>query len=553
MLENIFLQLLNMSLTASFIIFAVLVVRLFLRKAPKVFSYALWAVVLFRLVCPFSFESVFSLMPVNPTPVAPDILYAQAPKITTGLTAIDQAASASLPMPTVDASVNPLQIWAFVGTVLWILGIATMLIYSLISLMKLKRCLRGAVLEGGNVYLSDRIPTPFVLGLIRPKIYLPAILEDHEKLYILLHEQTHIRRLDPIVKIISFFVLCLHWFNPLVWAAFFLLSKDMEMSCDEAVIKKLGSDVKKEYSSSLLTLATGRRLIGATPLAFGEGDTKGRIKHVLHYKKPAFWVIIAALVAILLAAAALISNPLTKYMENTIYTEKISEDDKISILEQSNFGLGLSTVIPTNFCVDETIKSMRYYVEVYRYGELLGVVADSYGNLQTRQGRITTVFKINNEADGRWTSVEWALGLNDGGYAVFPNIQFPDDFAPNGAATSTLANEFDQVIPYTIAAEKPIILACVAFQEVNSRLISYDCKYLMENPGAIGEYEYALVLKCLFSEKDENSFDISTAYKNRTVYVGDNAKVGGIISELSFPQNVVLNGFELKAYDITSQ
>lgn len=164
--------------------------------------------------------------------------------------------------------------------------------------MKLQKRLKNAVRERDNIYLAEHLETPFVMGIIRPRIYLPASLTDKEKRYIILHEEMHIKRFDHIVKIFSFFVLCLHWFNPLVWAAFFISGKDMEMSCDEAVIKQLGSNVKKEYSASLLTLATGRRVIGGTPLAFGEGDTKGRIKNVLNYKKPAFWVVVLAVIGL---------------------------------------------------------------------------------------------------------------------------------------------------------------------------------------------------------------------------------------------------------------
>lgn len=153
-------------------------------------------------------------------------------------------------------------------------------------LLQLTKKLKNAVHDRDNIYLSDQIDTAFVLGAFRPKIYLPSYLGDTQRDYILLHEQTHIRRLDHMVKLAGFFVLLLHWFNPLVWIAFYASGKDMEMSCDEAVVKKLGNGVKKDYSTSLLSLATGRKIVGGTPLAFGEGDTRGRIKNVLNYKKP---------------------------------------------------------------------------------------------------------------------------------------------------------------------------------------------------------------------------------------------------------------------------
>lgn len=312
MLGKIFLQILNMSLTGAFVIAFVLAVRLLLKKAPKVISYALWSVVLFRLVCPFSFESGYSLLPAKASPILHNFIYMQTPKLNPEISVINNTVNSILPSAAAPASVNPRQIWISIGSVIWLLGIAALLMYSLVTLLQLKKRLRGATLCKDNIFLSDKIGTAFVMGVFRPRIYLPCNLNDTERDYILLHEQTHIRRLDHLVKLTSFFVLCIHWFNPLVWAAFFVSGRDMEMSCDEAVIKHLGNDVKKDYSTSLLTLATGRRLIGGTPLAFGEGDTKERIKNVLHYKKPAFWVIAVSLAAVVCVSMGLMTNPKDK-------------------------------------------------------------------------------------------------------------------------------------------------------------------------------------------------------------------------------------------------
>ncbi|HBR01572.1 MAG TPA: hypothetical protein DD738_03080 [Ruminiclostridium sp.] len=357
MLDKIFLQILNMSLTGAFVITFVLVARLLLKKTPKVFAYALWSVVLFRLVCPFSFESVYSLLPTKANPISQDIVYMQTPKIDTGVTVINNAVNSVLPSATPYASVNPLQIWIFIGNFIWLLGIAVLLVYSLVTLLQLKKRLQSSTLYKDNIFLSDRIDTAFVMGVFRPQIYLPGNLNDTERDYILLHEQTHIKRLDHMVKLISFLVLCVHWFNPLVWVAFFVSGKDMEMSCDEAVIKQLGNDVKKNYSSSLLTLATGRRIVGGTPLAFGEGDTKARIKNVLNYKKSAFWVVIFAFISVVLLGIGFATNQKAdrsfemsgNYLSD-LQTEKImkniSEILKIDpadiLITPDNFGLTVS-------------------------------------------------------------------------------------------------------------------------------------------------------------------------------------------------------------------
>lgn len=312
MLESLFSSVLRMSLTASYAILLVLLARLLLKKAPKIFSYALWGVVLFRLFCPFSFESVWSLLPVNEPPVLQEVFY--APTMPHGGAAAPAVTPAN---PPISAGLPSLPDWNTVAAVIWLAGAAVLLIASAVSLIKLRGRLRDAVPYRDNIYLSEPLETAFVIGFFHPKIYLPANLSDAEQSFILLHEQTHIKRLDYLVKVVSFFALCLHWFNPLVWLAFALSGKDMEMSCDEAVIKRLGNEVKKDYSSSLLTLAAGKRLPGSTPLAFGEGDTKGRIRNVLDYKKPAFWVVAVAAAAVVCIGAGLLANPVKDMAETS--------------------------------------------------------------------------------------------------------------------------------------------------------------------------------------------------------------------------------------------
>ena len=309
MLERIFLQLLNMSFTASIVIAFVLVARIILHKAPKVFSYMLWSVVLFRLISPFSFESIFSLLPTKANPISQDILYMQTPNIDTGIGITNQSVPVIISAPVPQASANPLQIWISIFSYIWVLGVAALLVYSLIALFRLRKQLLNATLYQNNIFISSRIDTAFVMGIFYPKVYLPSDLNVAERSYILLHEQTHIKRLDHIFKLISFLVLCVHWFNPFVWIAFFLSGRDMEMSCDEAVIRRLGDEVKKDYSASLLTLATGRRIVSGTPLAFGEGDTKGRIKNVLNYRKPRVWAVLIALLAVVIVVFGLTTSP----------------------------------------------------------------------------------------------------------------------------------------------------------------------------------------------------------------------------------------------------
>ncbi|NLD47130.1 MAG: hypothetical protein GX660_08010 [Clostridiaceae bacterium] len=325
----------NMSLTAGIVTVFVLLVRIPLKKAPKVFSYMLWAVVLFRLVCPVSFSSGFSLMGLLHTPaptngiiafVPSDIVHTEYPQVDLPVPGLNEAINESLPQGEEQLAADPLEGLMAAATMLWLCGIAVMLVYSAVSLLMLRRKLVGAVrlqstvgnspvsngfnnaLSHKNIYLADHIPTPFVIGLIHPKIYLPSTLTKQEQSYVILHEQTHIRRFDHIIKMVAFLVLSLHWFNPLVWVAFLSFVKDMEMSCDERVLKEMGAGIKADYSASLLSLAAGRRLINGSPLAFGEGNIKDRIKNVLDFRKPASWVIAVSIILVLVLTIGFAAN-----------------------------------------------------------------------------------------------------------------------------------------------------------------------------------------------------------------------------------------------------
>ncbi len=359
--EQIFLQILNMNITASYVILFILPARFVLRKVPKIFSYVLWSAALFRLICPWSFESVLSLFEIGGrTTKQLSSVALQQPAFSTQGNVISSGralSGADLAGQTWTPSLGE------VFTGLWLAGAAILLGYSLVLLVRLHRQLKGAVREKGNIYRSKYLATPFVMGVLHPKIYLPEALTDAEKEYILLHEQIHIERHDYIVKLLSFLVLCVHWFNPLVWIAFFLSAKDMEMSCDEAVIRKLGNDVKKDYSISLLSLSTGRRIVGGTPLAFGEGDIKGRIRNVLHYKKPALWVSIAALAGVGVLCLGLIANPRVRGSltgdpsreDIVVSTAPVQEDRLAFSSEEAAAGEGEQEVLNSAASLEEAV------------------------------------------------------------------------------------------------------------------------------------------------------------------------------------------------------
>lgn len=312
-LPELFLNVLRMSLTASYVILFVLIVRLLLKKAPKVFSYSLWGIVLFRLICPASFTSSFSLLRVfeaknaNNMPVyMENVMQSQT---SSNAEYVSQIVDRALPATKPVESADPIQVGLLIGAVLWVLGILFLISYSMLSYIKLKRKVSTALRKEGNIYECEKIQSPFVLGIIEPKVYLPMGFAEKERSYILKHEETHIRRLDYLIKPLAFLVLCVHWFNPLVWLSFIMMNKDMEMSCDEKVLKEMGPEIKKDYSSSLLSLAAGGKMISGSPLAFGESSTKSRIKNVLSYKRPTFWGIITAAILIGVLAVGLLADP----------------------------------------------------------------------------------------------------------------------------------------------------------------------------------------------------------------------------------------------------
>lgn len=279
MSDKVFLDIVNMSITGSFAILIIMLARLLLKKAPKVFSYALWFVAFFRLLVPVSFESVLSILPFNTTPLSTDMLYIETPYVETGIKAIDSVINPVVATEVFGSNANVYQIFTFWGKIIWFIGVFAFCLYSIRSYSKLKKKLQSAVLLRDNIYISQVISTPFALGLRNPKIYLPSNLTDAQE-YVITHEQTHLARRDNLAKILGYVVLILHWFNPLVWLAFKLFVTDMEMSCDESVIRNSKEDIRKEYSRSLLELSIEKSTLGI-PMAFAEGNPKERIKNVM--------------------------------------------------------------------------------------------------------------------------------------------------------------------------------------------------------------------------------------------------------------------------------
>ena len=310
-MSEFFLKIVNMSISASWLVLAVLLLRLILKKAPKWVNVLLWGIVAVRLICPFSLESALSLIPSAET-VSPEIMMDWTPEISTGIDSFDAVVNPIItesfaPQPM--ASANPLQILIPVSANFWLLGIGIMLIYTAISYLLLRRKVATAIRLEGNIYQSENVVSPFVLGIIKPKIYLPFRMDAGNLQHVIAHEQAHIRRKDHLWKPLGFLLLAIHWFNPLMWLGYIFLCRDIELACDEKVIKEMDNDSKADYTQALVACSVNRRSIAACPLAFGEVDVKARVKSILHYKKPAFWIIVAAIVVCAAVAVCFLTDP----------------------------------------------------------------------------------------------------------------------------------------------------------------------------------------------------------------------------------------------------
>ena len=390
-MADVFIKTLNMGIAASWLILAVVVLRILLKRAPKRFRLLLWAVVGLRLVLPVSIESALSLVPSAQT-LPEGVMYAAAPELNTGIAALNDAinpafTTAFAPEPA--ASANPLQVLLPVASVIWLAGAAVMLLWALVSWLRLRRRVAEAVRLEGNMFESERVASPFVLGLIRPRIYLPFGLDEGAREQVLTHERAHIARGDHVIKPIGWLILAVYWYNPLVWLAYALFCRDIELACDERVIRRLPVSGRADYSQALLDLSRPHHGVGACPLAFGESAVKGRVKSVLTYKRPAFWLIMLAAVLCIGAAVCFLTDP------------KAEADDSVQN-DSHDYGIPITVtaVLPENFpeqvlefakgCAAQQAANMDYLnISAAEITELA-----SYSEAELTDGGVACLFKL---------------------------------------------------------------------------------------------------------------------------------------------------------------
>ena len=357
-MNELFLKIINMSISASWLVLAVLILRFVLKKAPKWINVLLWGIVAIRLICPFSFESTLSLIPSAET-IPLNIGMDTTPTINSGISAINNAVNPIISQsntPMAGASVNLLQITIGIYEYIWIFGMIALALYTAISYWRLHRKVDTAVRYKDNIFQSENVSFPFVLGIIKPRIYLPFKMNGQYLEYVVAHEQAHICRKDHWWKPLGFLLLMIHWFNPLMWLAYVLLCRDIELACDEKVIKELGNEQRGDYTQALVACSVNRRMIAACPLTFGEVGVKERVKSVMNYKKPALWVIIIAVIVCVGVAVCFLTNPKQDSytlrivvpagsQEEFVYTDEEVSAIRNSIKIWSGDGLGDTEVL----------------------------------------------------------------------------------------------------------------------------------------------------------------------------------------------------------------
>ncbi|MCH5202155.1 MAG: hypothetical protein J1F17_03010 [Oscillospiraceae bacterium] len=388
-MADILYSILDMSFSGSFVLLAVLVFRFVLKRAPKWINFVLWTLVGIRLTVPISIESIFSLIPKHDV-VSQKISVPNTPVYVGEPTSVTNIDNVDISHAVTNSSAFSFDIGQIIMLV-WLVGIGTMITYMVISFLSLKNKLNESVHIEGNIWECDRITSPFIFGFVKPKIYLPCHVSSNDKVYVIAHEKAHIKRKDYFWRVLGFFVLAVHWFNPLVWYGYIMLCKDIEIACDERVIRNIGNENKKEYSKAIIDWSTKRFAISACPIAFGEVAVKARVKNVLNYKKPAFWIIIAGITACILTAVFFMTSPLQNKGNALLSSDKeyTLRYAYKSPLEPVKPGISINTKDKT-FIMSYSVFSS--YIVSGKYS-----ISDNYLYLKDSQKNFTYRFKIKDD------------------------------------------------------------------------------------------------------------------------------------------------------------
>lgn len=500
-MAEIFQKALNMSIAAGWLILAVIALRLLLRRAPKRFRLLLWAVVGLRLALPWSIESALSLIPSAQT-LPEGIMLERAPVLDTGISALNGAINPGFTAaftPELGASANPLQVLLPIAAAFWMLGAAAMLLWALVSWLRLRKRVREAVRLEGNVYECE-IASPFVLGLFRPRIYLPFSLENGERELVLAHERAHITAGDHIIKPLGWLLLAAHWYNPLVWLAYALFCRDIELACDERVVRGLSLSDRADYSQAFLDLSRPRGGVRACPLAFGESSVKGRVKSVLSYKKPAFWLVLLAVVVCVGAAVCFLTDPKEE-------AEPVDDGDGgvvISARLEENFP---AQVLDYAFaCTEEMAEELSYLG--LKSAELTDL--SCYAEVEAPEGGTLLLFRLGARfelaepesvapAGGMVIEDGWLTRPDSGGDRFMLLLRDGDDWRFIGLVTEQVLSEYGTdydaaaLGEYALAASSaPVISLAEGLEGLPEGLLDCAC-FCVQLQAAYSAYELTSV------------------------------------------------------------
>ena len=478
-MEAVFFKLVNLGLTAGWLILAILIIRLFLRTMPKWICCALWGLVALRLICPISLESTFSLIP-SAEPILQESMQTDSPQIETGVALLDDAVNpflASSMAPDPGDSVNPAQVWSLVLSHIWVAGILAMLFYAIGSYLVLKHRVATAIPLQTRVKQSEWAVSPFVLGLFHPVIYLPYQIPDQDLTYVLSHERAHIRRKDHIWKIIGFFLLSVYWFQPLLWIAYLVFCRDIEGACDEKVLKELGEDERRAYATALFHCSIRPKSPSFYPLAFGELDVKARIQRILSYQKPKRWILALSLLLGLILAVCFLTIPLSPH-------------DNLRLINVSHSARSPSAQFEVE--LGTRVGSGELYVEQWCYGECVRSAPVSLTSL----AKEIQCFVNFRTTDGVSTGVEIQVETDQYGGSLLTYFAFPENASVIGWSFSSYQE--GERIPVT--PDTSSLLAVMAFDMGEGILQSFTPRTLQENPDLLAEAAYLIVLRAVFYE-----------------------------------------------------
>lgn len=523
-MNEVFVKLANMSVAAGWLILAVLVLRLVLKRAPRWITCLLWALVAVRLVCPISLQSPVSAYQVATPAAVQDsggveyFQYVHAdgdkPSIQLDVEAIRPAEITPAQQDTAADTSHTVTRYLPPYVTIWLAVGGALLLYALASTVRLRYRVREAMCLRENIWLCDAVTSPFLLGILRPRIYLPSGMDEGQMDYVLAHEQAHLRRCDHIWKPLGYLLLAIHWFNPLVWVAYWLFCRDIETACDERVVRSLTTEEKKAYSNALLACSQGRRMVLACPVAFGEEGVKGRIKAVLNYKKPAFWVIAAAVIACVAVAACFLTDPVSGGKKGTL---TFVEKENIVSTWRADF-----TVETRDAALDANI-----YAEVWRAGQCRTTQL-------LRMGRDTNELSVQMEQPERNEQMRltfslWAATDAYGGYG-----DLSDDLKEMPKDTAFAA--YTDGEKRQVAAGDDIVLLAMA-ADLGGGLPQFDCRRLEKQPAIARDADYMIVVRAAFAASDTTSDESSPAQDT------DSARED-LLPEFRLPVAVGIDGVE---------